>query len=51
MWGVGEDGKGKEHTTQIAAQHKVEDKETVLVVLESIAQIDDEGVVDLGGMD
>jgi hypothetical protein len=34
-------------TAQIPAQHQVQHKETVLVVLESISQVDDEGMVDL----
>lgn len=40
--------RGKGRTAQITAEHEVEDKETVLVVLESIAEIDDERMVDLG---
>jgi hypothetical protein len=35
-------------TTQVAAEHQVEDEEAVLVVLEGVAQVDDERVVDLG---
>ena len=34
-------------TTQITAEHKVEDKESILVVLESVAKVDEEWVVDL----
>ena len=34
-------------TSQIPPEHKVENEETVFVVLESISQVDDEWMVDL----
>lgn len=34
-------------TAEVTAEHQVEDKEAVLVVLEGVAQIDDKRVVDL----
>lgn len=35
-------------TAEVASEHEVENKEAVLVVLECVAHIDDEGMVDLG---
>ena len=46
-------GKGGDHfaarvlTSEVASEHEVEDEKTVLVVLEGIAQVDDERVIDL----
>lgn len=34
-------------TAQIPAEHEIEDKETVVVVLESISEVDDEWMIDL----
>ena len=34
-------------TSEVTSKHKVKDEKAVLVVLESIAQVDDERVIDL----
>jgi hypothetical protein len=36
-------------TAKVPAQHEIQDEEAVLVVLEGVAHIDNERVVDLGG--
>ncbi len=41
-------GRDSRRTTQVTAQHKVKDEETVLIVLKGITQIDNERMVDLG---
>ena len=38
---------GSERTSQVPAQHEVEHEETVLVILEGVAKVDNEGVVNL----
>ena len=35
-------------TSEISPQHKVKDEKAIIIVLESIAQVDYEGVIDLG---
>lgn len=39
--------RGKEQTAQIPAEHEIEDKETVVVILEGISEVDDKGMIDL----
>jgi len=34
-------------TSQISSEHKVQDEKAVLVILERISHVDDEGVIDL----
>ena len=38
--------KDNERTSKIATEHEIEDEVAVLIVLEGIAKIDDEGVID-----
>lgn len=35
------------HTTQVSAQHEIQHKEAVFIVLEGITHVDDEWVIDL----
>lgn len=39
--------KMERRTAQITSQHKVQDEETVLVILESVSHVYNKGVVDL----
>lgn len=39
--------QGRRHTSQVATKHEVKHEETILIILESITQIDYEWVVDL----
>jgi hypothetical protein len=41
-----EESGREELTTKVTAEHQIEDKVAVLIVLEGIAKVDDEGVVD-----
>ena len=38
---------GSTRTAQVAPQHEIQHKETVLVILEGVAKVDNERVVDL----
>ena len=42
-----EESGREELTTKVTAEHEIEDEEAVLIVLECVTKIDDEGVVDL----
>jgi len=37
----------QQRTPQVTSQHKVKDKETIIVILKSITKIDDEWVINL----
>ncbi len=39
--------EGFKRTSQVATEHEIEHEETVLIVLKSVAEVDDEWVVDL----
>lgn len=46
--GVSEErGEEEGRTAQVTAEHEIEDKEAVVVVLEGISEVDDKGMVDL----
>ncbi len=44
-----DDRRGSGRTSEVTSQHEIEDKETILIVLERISQVDDKRMVDLQG--
>jgi hypothetical protein len=45
--GIPQEGMKMKLTPKIATKHEIEDEETVIIVLESVAKVDQEGVIDL----
>lgn len=41
--------RGSGRTSEVTTQHEIEDKETILIVLERVSQVDDKRMVDLHG--